>query len=77
MVNRQFVAKALNALWVADMTYVPTWVGFIYLPMVLEVWSRRVVGWSIGKTTTAELILAALVCCRRNTFRDSLDLLQD
>ena len=42
------------------MTYVPTWAGFIYLAVVLDVWSRRVVGWAIGEQMTAELVLAAL-----------------
>ena len=42
------------------MTYVPTWAGFIYLAVVLDVWSRRVVGWAIGETMTAELVLSAL-----------------
>lgn len=60
LVNRRFVADAPNRLWVADMTYVPTWSGFIYLAIVLDVWSRRVVGWSIGERMTAELVLAAL-----------------
>lgn len=60
LVKRQFVAQAPNQLWVADMTYVPTWVGFIYLAVVIDVWSRRVVGWSIGEHMRAELVLAAL-----------------
>ena len=42
------------------MTYVPTWAGFIYLAIVLDAWSRRVVGRSIGERMTAELVLAAL-----------------
>ena len=42
------------------MTYVPTWAGFIYLAVVLDVWSRRIVGWAIGEQMTAELVLAAL-----------------
>ena len=42
------------------MTYVPKWSGFIYLAVVLDVWSRRVVGWAIGECITAELVLAAL-----------------
>ena len=42
------------------MTYVPTWAGFIYLAIVLDVWSRRVVGWSIGERMTADLVLSAL-----------------
>jgi len=40
--------------------YVPTWAGFIFLAVVLDVWSRRVVGWSIGEQITTELVLAAL-----------------
>ncbi len=59
-VNRRFVAAAPNQSWVADMTYVPTWAGFVYLAIVLDVWSRRIVGWSIGERMTAELVLAAL-----------------
>ena len=60
LVNRQFVADAPNQLWVADMTYVPTWAGFIFLAVVLDVWSRRIVGWAIGEQMTADLVLAAL-----------------
>jgi putative transposase len=60
LVQRQFVADGPNQLWVADMTYVPTWAGFIFLAIVLDVWSRRVVGWAIGEQMTAELVLAAL-----------------
>jgi putative transposase len=60
LVQRKFEADGPNRLWVADMTYVPTWAGFIYLAVVLDAWSRRVVGWAIGETMTAELVLAAL-----------------
>jgi putative transposase len=60
LVNRQFVAATPNQLWVADMTYVPTWAGFIFLAIVLDVWSRRVVGWAIGEQMTTELVLSAL-----------------
>lgn len=60
LVKRSFKADAANQLWVADMTYVPTWAGFIYLAVVLDVWSRRVVGWAIGEQMTAELVLSAL-----------------
>ena len=49
LVKREFAADGPNQLWVADMTYVPTWAGFIYLAVVLDVWSRRVVGWAIGE----------------------------
>ena len=60
LVNRHFVADGPDQLWVADMTYIPTWAGFIYLAVVLDAWSRRVVGWSLGERMTAELVLAAL-----------------
>jgi putative transposase len=60
LVNRQFVALGPNQLWVADMTYIATWAGPIYLAIVVDVWSRRIVGWSIGETMTADLVLAAL-----------------
>ena len=60
LVKREFAADGPNQLWVADLTYVPTWAGFIYLAVVLDVWSRRVVGWAIGEEMTSELVLAAL-----------------
>jgi len=60
LVRRQFTAGGANQLWVADMTYVPTWAGFIFLAIVLDVWSRRIVGWSIGEQMSADLVLAAL-----------------
>ena len=60
LVKRNFNAQAPNTLWVADATYIPTQAGFIYLAVVLDVWSRRIVGWSIQETLTTELMLAAL-----------------
>ena len=60
LVQRQFQAAGPNRLWVADPTYVPTWAVFIFVAIVVDVWSRPVVGWSIGEQTTAELVLAAL-----------------
>lgn len=60
LVNRQFEAQGPNRLWVSDITYVPTWAGFIFLAIVLDVWSRKVVGWSIGEDLRTELVLAAL-----------------
>jgi putative transposase len=60
LVNRQFVASAADELWVSDITYVPTWSGFIYLAIVLDVWSRKVVGWAIGEDLKSELVLRAL-----------------
>ena len=60
LVNRKFVAIAPNQLWVADITYVPTWAGFVFLAVVLDVWSRKVVGWHIGDSLHTDLIVAAL-----------------
>lgn len=60
LVKRQFVADGPNRLWVADMTYIPTWAGFIFLAIVLDVWSRRIVGWAIGEQMTTDLVLAVL-----------------
>ena len=45
LVKRVFVAKQINELWVADMTYLPTWEGFLYLAVVTDTCSRKVVGW--------------------------------
>jgi transposase InsO family protein len=44
LVERNFVAAAPNRLWVADITYIPTWAGFLYLAVVLDTFSRRIVG---------------------------------
>ncbi len=60
LVKRQFSAAGPNQLWVADMTYVPTWGGFIFLAIVLDVWSRRIVAWAMGEQMSADLVLAAL-----------------
>lgn len=60
LVKRQFVAADINQLWVADMTYVPTWQGFLYLAVITDVFSRKVVGWAFGAQMTADLVLAAL-----------------
>jgi putative transposase len=59
LVDREFTATAPNQLWVADITYVPTWTGFLYLAVVLDVWSRRVVGWSMETHLRTELVLEA------------------
>ncbi len=48
LVDRDFRAAGPNQLWVADITYVPTAAGFLYLAVVLDAWSRRVVGWSMA-----------------------------
>ena len=60
LVEREFRADGPDRLWVADITYIPTWSGFLFLAVVLDVWSRRVVGWSMATHLRTELVLEAL-----------------
>ena len=60
LVERDFTASRPNALWVADATYIPTREGFLYLAVVVDVYSRRVVGWSMGARLVTALMLDAL-----------------
>ena len=60
LVERRFTATKPNALWVADITYIPTWSGVLYLAVVLDVWSRRVIGWAMDTHLRTSLVLAAL-----------------
>jgi putative transposase len=60
LVDRRFHADGPDRLWVADITYIPTWSGFLYLAMVLDVYSRRIVGWAMETHLRTELILSAL-----------------
>ena len=60
LVERNFVAEGRDRLWVADITYIPTWAGFLYLAVVVDAWSRRVVGWSMASHLRTELVLEAL-----------------
>ena len=60
LVEREFHADAPDRLWVADITYVPTLAGFLYLAIVLDVFSRRIVGWAMAGHLRTELVLDAL-----------------
>lgn len=60
LVERNFQADGPNKLWVADITYVPTGAGFLFLSVVLDAWSRKVVGWSMSTSLKTELVLTAL-----------------
>ena len=60
LVNRSFRAVGPNELWVADITYLPTWQGFLYLAAVVDVFSRRVVGWAMAGHLRTSLILDAI-----------------
>ena len=60
LVVRQFFAVRLNQLWVADITYVATWSGFVYVAFVIDVFSRYIVGWRVSLSLQTDLVLAAL-----------------
>jgi len=60
LVDRDFTAMGPNPLWVAGITYVPTWDGFLFLATLLEVWRRRIVGWTMATYLRTELVLDAL-----------------
>jgi putative transposase len=60
LVQRHFSAARPDALWVADITYVPTWAGFLYLAVVIDAFSRRVVGWAMQNHLRSQLVLQAL-----------------
>ncbi len=60
LVDRQFVATRPNQLWVADISYVATWAGFVYVAFVIDVYARRIVGWRVARSLRTELVLDAL-----------------
>ncbi len=60
LVKRDFTVDGPNKLWVADITYIRTWAGFLYLAVVVDAWSRRVVGWSMANHLRTELVNDAL-----------------
>ncbi|MFC8504746.1 IS3 family transposase, partial [Pedococcus sp. NPDC057267] len=58
--KRDFTAAAPDTRWVADITYVPTWAGFVYVAFVMDLYSRRIVGWRVSSTLRSDLALDAL-----------------
>ena len=64
LVDRDFAADRPDKLWVADITYLPTWSGFLYLAVVVDAYSRRVVGWAMAKNLKSQLVLDALNMAR-------------
>ena len=66
LVNRNFSADGPDQLWVADITHVPTWAGWLYLAVVLDAWSRRIVGWGMAPHMRAELVEGALAMAISN-----------
>jgi putative transposase len=59
-VKRQFQATRPNELWVADFTYVATWVGFVYVAFVVDVFARRIIGWRASRSMKVDFVLDAL-----------------
>ena len=60
LVERDFDAPGPDQLWVADITYIPTWAGFLYLAVVLDAWCRKVVGWAMATDLRTQIVLDAL-----------------
>ena len=60
LVNREFQASRPNALWVADLTYVATWGGFVYVAFIIDVFARRIVGWRVSSSLQTDIALDAL-----------------
>ncbi|CAM8635606.1 Tra5 Transposase and inactivated derivatives [Comamonadaceae bacterium] len=59
-VNRVFEAQRPNQLWVSDFTYVSTWQGWLYVAFVIDIFTRRIVGWRISRTMQTDFVLDAL-----------------
>jgi putative transposase len=60
LVDRQFTVRRPNTLWVCDITYVATWAGFLFVAVVMDAFSRRVIGWAMESHLCTEFVLAAL-----------------
>lgn len=61
VLDREFVVDGPNKVWVTDITYIRTWVGFLYLAVVMDLYSRKVVGWSMKTSLHREIVLDALL----------------
>ena len=60
LVQRDFSADRPNQLWVADITFVSTWSGFVHVAFVIDVFARRIVGWRVSRSLKTDLVLDAL-----------------
>jgi transposase InsO family protein len=68
LVNREFDVAEPNLIWVSDLSYVSTAEGWLYLCVILDLYSRKVIGWAMGPRMTAELMIQAFImaCMRRD-----------
>jgi putative transposase len=64
ILNRQFTVGAPNAVWVSDITYIGTAAGWVYLAVIIDLYSRKVIGWHVAEHMRAELVCEALVQAR-------------
>ena len=76
-VNRQFNVARPNALWVADLTYVATWRGFVYVAFVIDAFARRIVGWRVSSSLRTGLALDALEQALYDRRKTPAEALQD
>ena len=60
LVQRRFAPPAPNRLWVADLTYVSTWSGFVYIALVVDAYARRILGWRVAATMATSMVLDAI-----------------
>lgn len=65
LLKRQFLVTRPNKAWVTDITYIRTWQGWLYLAVVMDLFSRKIVGWSAGPTIQGELVLSAVLMAVR------------
>ena len=73
LLQRQFTVTRPNKAWVTDITYIRTWQGWLYLAVVMDLFSRRIIGWSTSSTIHRELVLdAVLMAVRRRRPKDTL-----
>jgi putative transposase len=73
LVQRRFTVSRPNAVWVTDITYIRTWQGWLYLAVVMDLFSRRIVGWAAEPTLHRELVLnAVLVAVRSRRSRGTI-----
>jgi putative transposase len=73
LLQRRFTTTRPNKAWVSDITYIRTWQGWLYLAVVMDLFSRMIVGWAAGPTIHRELVLnAVLVAVRRRRPRGTL-----
>ena len=73
LLQRQFTVTKANKAWVTDITYIRTWQGWLYLAVVMDLFSRKIVGWSAGPSIQRELVLdAVLMAVRRRRARGTM-----